>query len=112
MFWDPSRCGCSSSHLSLSGQLICTSCARSPLAPVPDRLPNQKCTACRRDFDPQAISSKHKYSPFEQRRWGYRKELILHELEGYDADIVCLQEVTPGTFADDFAPWFKEKGYA
>lgn len=74
-----------------------------------DETPQHLTTSV--SFPFQAISSKHKYSPIEVRHWPYRLALILAELEGYDADVVCLQEVTPETFKDDFAPWFKERGF-
>ena len=41
----------------------------------------------------QALTDKHAYSNFKWRKWPYRKERIFEELRGYDADIVCLQEV-------------------
>ncbi len=39
-----------------------------------------------------------------------RRKRIFAELEGYNADIVCLQEVTPDTFEKDFKPFFKDRG--
>jgi len=58
----------------------------------------------------QALTDKHAYSNFKWRKWPYRKDRILEELRAYDADVVCLQEVTPDTFVNDFAPALKELG--
>ena len=58
----------------------------------------------------QALTDKHAYSNFKWRKWPYRKERIFAELRAYDADVVCLQEVTPDTFINDFAPFMKEIG--
>jgi hypothetical protein len=58
----------------------------------------------------QALTDKHAYSNFKWRKWPYRKDRILDELRAYDADVVCLQEVTPDTFVNDFAPALKELG--
>lgn len=35
--------------------------------------------------------------------WDYRRNLIKKRLETVDADVVCLQEVAPESFADDFS---------
>jgi hypothetical protein len=58
----------------------------------------------------QAMSDKHGYSHYRLRKWPFRRALILDELKAYRPDVVCLQEVTPDTFQDDFAPFFKELG--
>ena len=58
----------------------------------------------------QALTDKHAYSHFKWRKWPYRKERIFDELRSYDADVVCLQEVTPDTFLNDFVPFMKELG--
>ena len=58
----------------------------------------------------QALTDKHAYSNFKWRKWPYRKERIFEELRAYDADVICLQEVTPDTFLNDFAPFMKEIG--
>ena len=58
----------------------------------------------------QALTDKHAYSHFKWRKWPYRRERIFEELRKYDADVVCLQEVTPDTFLNDFAPFMKELG--
>ena len=58
----------------------------------------------------QALTDKHAYSHFKWRKWPYRKERIFDELRSYDADVVCLQEITPDTFLNDFVPFMRELG--
>lgn len=41
----------------------------------------------------------------------YRQCLVIHELLGYNADVICLQEVTIKTFERFFLPSMKDKGY-
>lgn len=41
----------------------------------------------------------------------YRQCLIVHELLGYNADVVCLQEVDVKTFQRFIHPAMKDKGY-
>ena len=43
--------------------------------------------------------------------WSYRLELLLLELQGYDADVLCLQEVQKDHFDDAFRPRLRELGY-
>ena len=50
--------------------------------------------------------------PIEARGWSNRKKLISQRLLQSDADIICLQEVTEGTFLNDFDFLLKEQaGY-
>ena len=42
--------------------------------------------------------------------WEYRKELLKARIGLIDADVVCLQEVSPASFQDDFS-FMKELGY-
>jgi hypothetical protein len=81
----------------------------------------------------QALTDKHAYSNFKWRKWPYRRERIFEELRGYNADVICLQEVcpqftcfantkvqiltqkpllqvTPDTFLNDFVPFMKQLG--
>ena len=81
----------------------------------------------------QALTDKHAYSHFKWRKWPYRRERIFEELRGYNADVICLQEVcpqftcftntkvqiltqkallqvTPDTFLNDFVPFMKQLG--
>jgi endonuclease/exonuclease/phosphatase family metal-dependent hydrolase len=51
-----------------------------------------------------ALSAKHGYCPLEWRTWehgeeGGRLARIVRELQGFDADILCLQECVPRHFA-------------
>ena len=46
--------------------------------------------------------------PIEAR--DYREHLLLRELRGYDADLVCLQEVTTGVFDGHLRPLMAEAG--
>lgn len=41
----------------------------------------------------------------------YRQCLVVHELLGYNADVVCLQEVDSKTFHKFIQPALKDKGY-
>jgi endonuclease/exonuclease/phosphatase family metal-dependent hydrolase len=43
--------------------------------------------------------------------WSYRLELLLLELQGYDADVMCLQEVQKDHFDDSLCPRLREIGY-
>ena len=41
----------------------------------------------------------------------YRQGCLVHELIGYNADVISLQEVGTSTFEKFFSPAFKDKGY-
>ena len=43
--------------------------------------------------------------------WNYRKERILHEIEMYNPDIICLQEVQAKAFETWFVPELRKLGY-
>ena len=43
--------------------------------------------------DKCALSGFHDYCPTRWLEWGYRLPRILDELDSYDADVICLQEV-------------------
>ena len=43
--------------------------------------------------DKFATSGYHSYCPAQWLEWRYRLPRILQELDGYDADVICLQEV-------------------
>ena len=43
--------------------------------------------------------------------WEYRKSLLRERIGLIDADVVCLQEVSPISFDDDFAFMFDDLGY-
>lgn len=52
--------------------------------------------------DRYATASQYGYTPSADLAWSYRRTVILKELRGYDADIVCLQEVDRENY-DDFS---------
>jgi len=43
--------------------------------------------------------------------WEYRRDLIMKRIELINPDVVCMQEVSPVSFDDDFAFMKKELGY-
>lgn len=43
--------------------------------------------------------------------WTYRKRNLIREIEEYDADILCLQEVQADHYENHFVPYFTRKGY-
>jgi CCR4-NOT transcription complex subunit 6 len=45
------------------------------------------------------------------RVWITRKDRLLAEIDSYNADIVCLQELTANTFRKDFEPHMSARGY-
>lgn len=51
------------------------------------------------------------YTPSWALAWEYRRELILHEITSYAADIICLQEIDKENFNKYFAPALHAKGY-
>ncbi|KAL8973164.1 MAG: hypothetical protein Q9183_000127 [Haloplaca sp. 2 TL-2023] len=52
--------------------------------------------------DKYATSSQYGYTPSEVLSWVYRKDLILGEIRGHNADIVCLQEVDQERYNEFF----------
>lgn len=58
-----------------------------------------------------ATAQLYGYTPSWALAWEYRKELILHEITSYGADIICLQEVDKENYDNYFTPQLKEKGY-
>ena len=51
------------------------------------------------------------YTPSWALSWDYRKNLILTEVMGYDADFLCLQEVDIGQYEDYFVKHLSTQGY-
>ncbi|CCL99643.1 uncharacterized protein FIBRA_01663 [Fibroporia radiculosa] len=51
------------------------------------------------------------YTPSWALAWDYRKELILAEIVGHDADFVCLQEVDIAQYEDYFLRNLSERDY-
>eukprot|EP00042_Codosiga_hollandica_P030979 m.184106 g.184106 ORF g.184106 m.184106 type:complete len:403 (-) comp53514_c0_seq1:116-1324(-) len=57
------------------------------------------------------MAPKHAYTAAAQRVWTVRRPRLLAEIDFYDADIVCLQENTVGTFENDFKPHMTKAGF-
>jgi len=49
-------------------------------------------------------------SPYSVSSWDFRRELLQERIGTINADVVCLQEVSPDSFAQDFA-FMQELGY-
>jgi mRNA deadenylase 3'-5' endonuclease subunit Ccr4 len=43
--------------------------------------------------------------------WNYRRDLIKHKIKTINPDVVCMQEVSPISFEEDFAFMREELGY-
>lgn len=61
--------------------------------------------------DSLAPGSTYSYTPSWALDWGYRKQTILQEIINASADVVCLQEIDGGQYADYFYPQLKQHGY-
>jgi CCR4-NOT transcription complex subunit 6 len=59
-----------------------------------------------------ATPEQHFYCPSWALDWSYRRKKILSEIESYNCDIVCLQEVEAGQYSEYFQPKLALKGYA
>jgi len=62
--------------------------------------------------DLYATNDIYAYCPPWALSWQYRRQNLLQEIIGYDADILCLQEVQSDHFEEFFAPEFEKHGYA
>lgn len=60
--------------------------------------------------DKYATPQMFGYVPSWFLNWDYRKQLILHEILSYDADIVCLQEVETSQYEQYFKPQLRMRG--
>lgn len=58
-----------------------------------------------------ATSSMFSYCPMWALNWNYRKGRILNEIIGYDADILCMQEVQADHFESFLYPQLSAIGY-
>ncbi|CAO3644494.1 unnamed protein product [Mucor hiemalis] len=63
-------------------------------------------TLCQKYATPQAYG----YTPSWALNWDYRKELLVAEILGHNADILCLQEMEMGQYEDYFKEQFKKMG--
>ncbi|XP_044742172.1 2',5'-phosphodiesterase 12 isoform X2 [Chrysoperla carnea] len=64
---------------------------------------------CDSDYTRETL---YPYCPPEALDIDYRKQLILKELIGYKADLICLQEVDEKVFTYDLIPVLSELGYS
>ncbi|TDH72254.1 uncharacterized protein CCR75_003267 [Bremia lactucae] len=58
-----------------------------------------------------ATRQMYPYCPVWALNWSFRRELLKRELQSYNADILCLQEVQGDHFKTFFAPLMDEWGY-
>jgi len=58
-----------------------------------------------------ATSHMYGYTPSWALAWSYRKEIILQEIIGYGADVICLQEVDVESYEEYFGPQLAEHEY-
>lgn len=58
-----------------------------------------------------ATAQMYGYTPSWALNWEYRKELILQEILGYGADIICLQEVDVEQYEEFFLHHLSQQGY-
>lgn len=55
-------------------------------------------------------SSKHDYAPVSITKWTRRREKLLDELRGLQADVLCLQEVSQKSLRETFIPGLRSVG--
>jgi len=53
----------------------------------------------------------YSYCPPWALSWSYRRQNLLRELLGYNADVLCLQEIQSNHFEDFFLPELQRAGY-
>ena len=58
-----------------------------------------------------ATMKMYPYCPVWALSWNYRKVLIMRELIGYNADVICLQEVQANHYDAYIYPMLREAGY-
>ncbi|KAG2178773.1 hypothetical protein INT43_001619 [Umbelopsis isabellina] len=56
------------------------------------------------------VSAQYAYAPSWALTWEYRKELLIPEILGWNADVLCLQEVGMGEYENCFRDEFKKLG--
>ncbi|CAK7347136.1 unnamed protein product [Dovyalis caffra] len=62
--------------------------------------------------DIYASRDMYSYCPTWALAWEYRRKNLLQEIDGYGADILCLQEVQSDHFEDFLKPELTKRGYA
>jgi len=58
-----------------------------------------------------ATRQLYPYCPIWAISWGYRRQIILRELDHHSADVLCLQEMQQDHYDDYMAPQLKARGY-
>jgi CCR4-NOT transcription complex subunit 6 len=58
-----------------------------------------------------ATQTMFPYCPMWALSWNFRKDMILRELMGYDADVLCMQEVQADHFENFLYPQLHQLGY-
>eukprot|EP00210_Caulerpa_lentillifera_P002658 g2538.t1 len=58
-----------------------------------------------------AFHEEIRFCPRELLEWKLRKKRLQNELENYDADLLCLQDVERSIYYQQLEPWFLENGY-
>ena len=58
-----------------------------------------------------ATQTMFPYCPMWALSWNFRKDMILRELMGYDADVLCMQEVQADHFENFLYPQLNQLGY-
>lgn len=61
--------------------------------------------------DGSASPSHYGYVPSRALSWEFRRDLLLSEIRGHDADIACLQEVDQGSYNEFFREQLAYNGY-
>jgi CCR4-NOT transcription complex subunit 6 len=75
-------------------------------------LPSFRVLAYNVLADAYVNAERYAYCPSWALKWDYRKKLIVQRVAEQNADIVCLQEVETGQFAEFFKPELAALGYA
>lgn len=57
------------------------------------------------------VCRSHLHCPRQFLDWNFRKQRILQELDGYNADIMCLQEVERDVFFKEMEPMYAANGF-
>jgi CCR4-NOT transcription complex subunit 6 len=58
-----------------------------------------------------ATRQMYPYCPMWALNWSFRKQLLRRELQLYNADLLCLQEVQADHYKNYFQPMMSEMGY-
>eukprot|EP00887_Chlorella_sp_A99_P006946 scaffold2.g6946.t1 len=61
--------------------------------------------------DGYALGGFHSHCPREWLEWGYRRPRLLAQIQAFDADVLCLQEVERPFFEAELQPLMAQAGY-